>query len=143
MKEDKAVMDQKINQIGQAAVACLNNREFKRITIGLLGQKYTNEAGDQNHEFMELFFNDPQNQQNYMNALVSSDEYDGTLEEEKYLELQDLLFNFREYCASCGDEWQCMTLVIDHNNHFKIDFKYDPISLADWRTQNSIEYIEK
>ena len=49
MKEDKAVMDQKINQIGQAAVACLNNREFKRITNGRLVQKYTNVDGDQKH----------------------------------------------------------------------------------------------
>ena len=87
---------------------------------------------------MEFFYKDSDDKLIYFNEFIYDEKFNNSIEEEKYLELQELLFNLYDYCTTFGDEWKCMTLTIDYDGKFNIDFKYDSIEIAEWRKQNGI-----
>lgn len=87
---------------------------------------------------MELFYENADNKIYYFNELIYNDEFNDTIEEQKYLQLQNLLFDLYNYCAECGDEWKYMTLLINVDGSFSIDFKYEPIEIIDWRKNSGI-----
>lgn len=137
MREDRKLMDQKITGIGMCAISCLNGRKFNRVVLGLIIKK-SEESLIKN---MELFYEDQDNKFSYFNEIIYNDEFDNTIEEQKYLELQKLLTELYEYCVKCGDEWKYMTLIINSDGKFEIDFKYDSIKISDWRKINNINYL--
>lgn len=134
MKENKEIMNEKIEKIGITAVECLNGRHFNKIILGLIIRK-VNDSDVKNTEF---FYEDKDNKIIYFNAIVSDSKYDDTIEEQKYLQLQSLLFNLYMYCKECGDEWKYMTLIINTDGCFSFDFKYEPIEFINWRKNNGI-----
>lgn len=137
MKENRKFMDQRITDIGMCAITCLNGREFNKVILGFIIKK-TEESIIKN---MELFYETLDNKFWYFNELIYSDKFDSTTEEQKYLELQKLLTELYEYCVKCGDEWEYMTLIINSDGKFEIDFKYDSIKISDWRKINNINMI--
>ncbi len=134
MKENKEIMDEKIAKIGTLAIECLNRRNFHKLILGLI----INKANDADIRNMEFFYKDSDDKLIYFNEFIYDEKFNDSIEEEKYLELQELLFNLHEYCIDFGDEWKCMTLTIDSDGKFNIDFKYDSIEIAEWRKQNGI-----
>lgn len=134
MKENKEIMNEKIEKIGITAIECLNGRNFSKLILGLIIKKF-NDSDIKNTEF---FYKDLDNKIIYFNAIVSDSKYDDSVEEQKYLQLQSLLFDLYKYCAECGDEWKYMTLLINKDGSFSIDFKYDSIEIIDWRKNNGI-----
>ncbi len=134
MKQDKRIMDEKVSEIGQTAVECLNGREFNRLVVGFITENFR----DSVIKKMEVFYEDSEGRPVYFNKLIYDESFNDSLEEQKYLDLQDLLADLREYCASCGDEWKCMTLTINKDGGFKINFDYEPITVKDWRKQNNL-----
>ena len=86
------------------------------------------------------FYENNDNKICYFNEMIYNDEFDNTIEEEKYLELQRLLTELYDCCVKCGDEWKYMTLIIEADGNFEIDFKYDSIEIKEWRKNNSIIY---
>lgn len=134
MKENKEIMNEKIEKIGITAIECLNGRDFSKLILGLI-IKETDESIIEN---MELFYENTDNKICYFNELIYNDVFNDTIEEQKYLQLQDLLFDLYNYCAECGDEWKYMTLIINADGSFSIDFKYEPIEIINWRKNNGI-----
>lgn len=137
MKENRELMDQNITDIGMCVIGCLNGREFNKVILGFIINK-TEESIIKN---MELFYENTDNKICYFNELIYNDEFDNTIEEQKYLELQKLLTELYEYCVKYGDEWKYMTLIINSDGKFEIDFKYDSIKISDWRKINNINYL--
>lgn len=134
MKENKEIMDEKITKIGTLAIECLNGRDFNKLILGLI----INKANDTEIRNMEFFYKDSDDKLIYFNEFIHDEKFNDSIEEEKYLELQELLFNLHEYCADFGDEWQYMTLIIDSDGKFNINFEYDSIEIVEWRKQNGI-----
>ena len=134
MKENKDIMNEKIEKIGISAIECLNGRDFSKLILGLIIKK-TDESIIKN---MELFYKNTDNKICYFNELIYNDEFNDIIEEQKYLQLQNLLFDLYNYCAECGDEWKYMTLLINADGSFSIDFKYEPIEIINWRKNNGI-----
>lgn len=134
MKENKEIMNEKIEKIGITAIECLNGRDFSKLILGLIIKK-TDESIIKN---MELFYKNTDNKICYFNELIYNDEFNDIIEEQKYLQLQNLLFDLYNYCAECGDEWKYMTLLINADGSFSIDFKYEPIEIINWRKNNGI-----
>ena len=118
-------------------IGCLNGREFNKVILGFIINK-TEESIIKN---MELFYENTNNKICYFNELIYNDEFNDTIEEQKYLELQKLLTELYDYCAKCGDEWKYMTLTIKSNGSFGIDFKYESIEILEWRKKNNINMI--
>jgi len=137
MKENRELMDQKITDIGMCVIGCLNGRTFNKVILGFIIKK----ADESVIKNIELFYESTDNKICYFNELIYNDEFDNTVEEQKYLELQKLLTDLYEYCVKCGDEWKYMTLTIEADGAFKIDFKYDSIEISDWRKINNINII--
>lgn len=135
MKENKELMDQKITDIGMCVIDCLNDIEFNKVILGFIINK-TEESIIKN---IELFYENTDNNICYFNELVYNDEFKNTNVEQKCLELQKLLTELYEYCVKCGDEWKYMTLTIESDGTFKIDFKYDSINIVEWRNNNNIK----
>lgn len=127
-------MNEKIEKIGITAIECLNGRDFSKLILGLIIKK-TDESIIKN---MELFYKNTDNKICYFNELIYNDEFNDIIEEQKYLQLQNLLFDLYNYCAECGDEWKYMTLLINADGSFSIDFKYEPIEIINWRKNNGI-----
>lgn len=134
MKENKEIMNEKIEKIGITAIECLNGRNFSKLILGLIIKK----INDSNIKNTEFFYKDLDNKIIYFNAIVSDSKYDDSAEEQKYLQLQNLLYDLYKYCVECGDEWKYMTLLINTAGSFSIDFKYDSIEIIDWRKNNGI-----
>ncbi len=134
MKENKDIMNEKIEKIGITAIECLNGREFSKIIVGLI-IKETEESMIEN---MELFYENVDHKICYVNEFISNDEMNDTIEEQKYLQLQNLLFDLYHYCSECGDEWKYMTLLIYADGSFHIDFNYEPIEIIAWRKKSGI-----
>lgn len=134
MKENKDIMNEKIEKIGITAIECLNGREFSKIILGLI-IKETEESMVEN---MELFYENVNHKICYVNELIFNDEMNDTIEEQKYLQLQNLLFDLYHYCSECGDEWKYMTLLIYADGMFHIDFNYEPIEIIAWRKKSGI-----
>ena len=134
MKENKEILSNKINEIGQIAVECLNGRKFSKVIIGLIIVN-TNNNEVQN---LKVFYKNLENKLIYFNELIYRDDFNDSIEEQKYLQLQDLLYDLKNYCVSCGDEWKYMTLSISNDGNFSIDFKYDPIEVIEWRKINGL-----
>lgn len=134
MKENKKIMDEKIEKIGINAVETLNKRPFNKIVIGLFIKKY-NETNIKNMEFYYIGLN---NESVYFNELIYDDNYNNTVEEQRYLELQDLLYDLYDYCVECGDVWQNMTFIVDSNNKINVNFEYNFIEIAEWRNKNGL-----
>lgn len=134
MKENRELMDQKITDIGMCVIECLNGREFNKVILGFIIDK-RNESIIKN---MELFYENTDNKICYFNELIYNEEFNDTIEEQKYLELQKLLTELYDYCVKCGDEWKYMTLTIKADGAFEIDFKYDSIEISDWRKNNEL-----
>lgn len=134
MKENKEIMNEKIEKIGITAIECLNGRNFSKLILGLIIKKFN----DSNIKNTEFFYKDLDNKIIYFNAIVSDSKYDDSAEEQKYLQLQNLLYDLYKYCVECGDEWKYMTLLINTDGSFSIDFKYDSIEIFDWRKNNGI-----
>lgn len=134
MKENKDIMNEKIEKIGITAIECLNGREFSKIILGLI-IKETEESMIEN---MELFYENVDHKICYVNEFISNDEMNDTIEEQKYLQLQNLLFDLYHYCSECGDEWKYMTLLIHADGSFHIDFNYEPIEIIAWRKKSGI-----
>lgn len=134
MKENKDIMNEKIEKIGITAIECLNGREFSKIILGLI-IKETEESMIEN---MELFYENVDHKICYVNELIFNDEMNDTIEEQKYLQLQNLLFDLYHYCSECGDEWKYMTLLIYADGRFHIDFNYEPIEIIAWRKKSGI-----
>lgn len=134
MKENQAIMDAQITQIFTTAITCMNGRLFDQIIIGLI--VCDSEGTDTRH--MELFYVAPIVGSVYFNELINGDEMDNSLEEQRFLELQDLLYKLQQYCASQGDAWRAMTMKIDNKGKFGIDFTYEPIEIAEWRKTNGL-----
>lgn len=134
MKENKEIMNEKIEKIGITAIECLNGRDFSKLILGLIIKKI-DESIIKN---MEFFYENTDNKICYFNELIYNDEFNDTIEEQKYLQLQNLLFDLYNYCAECGDEWKYMTLIINADGSFSIDFKYEPIEIINWRKNNGI-----
>ena len=127
-------MNEKIEKIGITAIECLNGRDFSKLILGLIIKK-TDESIIKN---MELFYKNTDNKICYFNELIYNDEFNDIIEEQKYLQLQNLLFDLYNYCAECGDEWKYMTLLINADGSFSIDFKCEPIEIINWRKNNGI-----
>ena len=134
MKENEKIMDKKISKIGQVVIECLNNRKFNKVILGLIIIN-KNENDIKN---MELFYKDLENKLIYFNEIIYSNDFNNSIEEQKYLELQDLLYDLRDYCINCGDEWKYMTLTLSNDGNFNIDFKYDSIEIIEWRKLNGL-----
>ena len=134
MKENKDIMNEKIEKIGITAIECLNGREFSKIILGLI-IKETEESMVEN---MELFYENVDHKICYVNELIFNDEMNDTIEEQKYLQLQNLLFDLYHYCSECGDEWKYMTLLIYADGRFHIDFNYELIEIIAWRKKSGI-----
>lgn len=134
MKENKDIMNEKIEKIGITAIECLNGREFSKIILGLI-IKETEESMVEN---MELFYENVNHKICYVNELIFNDEMNDTIEEQKYLQLQNLLFDLYHYCSECGDEWKYMTLLIYADGRFHIDFNYESIEIIAWRKKSGI-----
>lgn len=134
MNENKEIMNEKIEKIGITAIECLNGRNFSKLILGLIIKK----INDSNIKNTEFFYKDLDNKIIYFNTIVGDSKYDDSVEEQKYLQLQSLLFDLYKYCAECGYEWQYMTLLINKDGSFSIDFKYDSIEIIDWRKNNGI-----
>jgi len=131
MKENKEMMNVIIEKIGITAIECLNGRNFSKLMLGSI----INDSDTKNTEF---FYRDLDNKIIYFNDIVDNPKYDDSVEKQKYLQLQNLLFDLYKYCVECGDEWKYMTLLISADGNFSIDFKYEPIEVIDWRKNNGI-----
>ena len=134
MKENKEILNNKINRIGQTVINCLNGRGFSKVIIGLIIVN----ANNNEVKNMEMFYKDLENKLVYFNELIYRDDFNDSVEEQRYLELQNLLYDLRNFCFSCGDKWKYMTLVINNNGNFNVDFKYESIEVIEWRRLNGL-----
>ena len=53
--------------------------------------------------------------------------------EEGVLDLGDTCARMQEYCRSCGDDWQSMTIRLQPDGNFSVQYDYNAIDFYDTR----------
>lgn len=133
MKEKKEIMDELIKKIGNKALECMKEIDFENIIIGY----FIRNIDDSVIKNIEFFYEYENGKFNYLNEIMYQND-NLSAHEDNYIMLHEMFAELYEHCSQCGDNWKCMTVKIDNNCKFNIDFSYDVIDFASWRKKQGI-----
>ena len=130
LKENKSVMDEKIKKVLNDTVNCLMGKKFKKIILGVVVDK------DNGNFFNdELFYLDTNEKYVYVNKISWEEKTNSELDDLLDI-LQHSILDVMNYCYKYDDKWDSMTIVIEENGKFDVNFSYEPTDIFKWRGMN-------
>lgn len=131
IRENKARLQQLLQRIAQT-VADVAPEDWANAVVGW----FVEGANEITHQQVHVWSMQEDDYIDLMEAAWDCEEYDDAI-----LALGDLCADLRNCCAAAGDRWTSMTLCLERNGAFRVDYGYDPIDaydayfIRDWQSQ--------